>query len=78
MSDRLLKKQSALVSMILFASLLFPVITHAQSTNVSIDSSNKNSVSNLSDIAPQGNISKSINGTFNTSLSNKAMLYNSS
>ena len=38
----------------------------------------KNSVSNLSDITSQGNISKSINGTFNTSLSNKAMMSNGS
>jgi hypothetical protein len=78
MSDRLLIKQFVMISKILFASLLFPIFTHAQNMNASINASNKNSVSNLSDITSQGNISKSINGTFNTSLSNKAMMSNSS
>jgi hypothetical protein len=67
-----------MISKILFASLLFPIFTHAQNMNASINASDKNSVSNLSDITPQGNISESINGTFNTSLSNKAMMSNGS
>jgi len=63
MSDRSLIKQFIMVSIILFASLLFPIVTNAQNIHASINASNKNSISNLSDITPQGNISKSINGT---------------
>jgi hypothetical protein len=69
----LISRQFVLVQMILLASLLFPIITHAQNTTSS-NASNKIYVSNLSDITSQGNISKSINGTFNTSLSNNAMM----
>jgi hypothetical protein len=75
----IMKKQLVIVSlMMLSASILFPIITHAQNMNSSINASNENSVSNLSDITPQGNISKNINGTFNTSLSNQAMMSNGS
>jgi hypothetical protein len=70
----LIGRQFVLALMILFPSLLYPIITSAQNTTSSNNASNKIYVSNLSDITPQLNISKSINGTFNTSLSNNAMM----
>jgi hypothetical protein len=70
----LIGRQFVLVLVILFASFLFLHITHAQNITSSNNASNRIYVSNLSDVTPQVNISKSINGTFNTSLSNNAMM----
>lgn len=60
----------------LFALSVIPTLADAQNMTLPINISNKTSISNLSDTVGQGNLSKNINGTFNTSLANNAMMSN--